>query len=118
MGFVATEAVEELTYDFNPFADAKGTIPEPSSKQIEAYRNAIVSAFRSTGIDPEDVRGGKFSLDKMDELMEKTAGVEEAMVVATADLTGIATGTLRDLPYRPKAAFMGWVMGQFFNPEA
>ena len=116
MGFKATEAVEELTYDFNPHAKASGTIPEPTSKQIEDYRDAIVTAVKASGIDPSG--GERITLDQMDELMEKSAEVESALLDATADLTGIAHDTLRALPYRLKAAFMGWIMGQFFSPEA
>lgn len=118
MGFKATEAVEELTYDFTPHSPTKGTIPEPTSKQIEDYRDALVSAFKSTGLNPEDIQGGRVTFDRLDELMERMKPLEEAMLNATADLTGIAHSTLRELPYRVKAAFMGWIMGQFFSPEA
>lgn len=118
MGFKATEAVEELTYDFTPHANVSGTIPEPSSKAIEDYRDAIFSAFKATGLNPEEMRDGKMTFDRLDEVMEKSKDMEEAMLSATADLTGLAHSTLRDLPYRVKAAFMGWIMGQFFSPEA
>lgn len=118
MGFVATEAVEALTYDFRPFSQEHGEIPEPSSKQIDKYRETIVGSLREAGLDPEVLKSGKMSLDLLDDLMGKAKAVEEDMVVATADLTGIAPNTLRELPYRPKAAFLGWIMGQFFAPEA
>lgn len=118
MGFKATEAVEALEYDFEPHVKgdaAKGTIPEPTSQQIEQYRSTIVAAMREAGFESADL---KADLAKMDDIMEASAAIEEATVVATADLTGIAPNLLRDLPYRVKAAFVGWIMGQFFSPEA
>lgn len=118
MGFKATEAVEALDYDFNPHIDSKGTIPEPSTRQIEDFRNSIFATFQASGIDPEQITSGKVSLSMMGDLMEKGNAVEKAMVTAIADVTGIPDRTLDALPYRIKAAFVGWIMGQFFDPEA
>lgn len=117
MGFKATEAVEELTYDFRPHLDRSGAIPEPSTKQIEKFRTALFDTFQASGIDPSTL-GAKMDLSSIGDLMEKASTVEEAMVGAVADLTGIADRDLNALPYRIKAAFVGWIMGQFFNPEA
>lgn len=118
MGFVATEAVERLDYDFNPHINEKGTIPEPTTEMVEAFRNHIFGAVRASGIDPATLTGGKITMDNMDELLGKAKGVEEEMLVAVSDLTGISQQTLRRLPHRISAAFMGWIMGQFFSPEA
>lgn len=118
MGFVATEAVEALDYDFNPHVDAKGTIPEPSTRQIEDFRTAIFTTLQASGLDPEALSSGKVNLAMLGDLMEKGSAVERAMVTAVADLTGIPDRTLEALPYRIKAAFVGWVTGQFFSPEA
>lgn len=119
MGFKATEAVEELTYDFNPHANAAGTIPEPTTAQIEHYRDTVFMALKASGL-AEQMQAGEqeFNFDRMDELLQKTSEVEAQMVAATADLTGLDAGTLAALPYRVKAAFLGWIMGQFFSPEA
>lgn len=118
MGFKATEAVERLDYDFNPHVDMSGTIPEPSTRQIEDFRNAIFATFQASGIDPEAIGSGKVNLSMLGDLMEKGSAVEKAMVSAVADVTGIPDRTLESLPYRIKAAFVGWIMGQFFSPEA
>lgn len=114
MGFKATEAVEELSYDFNPHVKVEGIIPEPSSKAIEDYRNAIVTAMKDAGLDEDR----EYKMSDMDEILEVSDKLEAAIVSATADLTGIAHDTFEKLPYRIKAAFLGWIMGQFFNPEA
>ena len=118
MGFKATEAVEELTYDFHPHVKVAGTIPEPSSKQIEDFRERLISSVKATGLNPEALHSGNVSMEQVDELLDKADGIEEEMLSAVADLTGIAHDTLRALPHRIKSAFMGWVVGQFLNPEA
>lgn len=119
MGFVASEQVKELTYDFNPHAQVTGTIPEPSSSSIAAYRKAVFSAVSSSGLSElADKSVESLDLAKLDGLLEKSEEVEKAMVNATADLTGIANSVLHGLPYRVKRAFLGWVAGEFLNPEA
>lgn len=118
MGFKATEAVERLDYDFNPHVDSAGTIPEPTTKQIEQFREHIFATFQASGLDPQMLTSGQVSLSALGDLMEKGSAVEKAMVTAVADVTGIPDRTLESLPYRIKAAFVGWIMGQFFSPEA
>lgn len=116
MPFKASEKVEKLDYDFEEFGP-KGTIPEPSSKQVEEYQRAITQALKNTGMDPESIATGKIKMDQIDDLLQTVHGLEQEMVAATADITGIAHSVLNALPYRHKAAFMGWIMGEFFNPQ-
>lgn len=121
MGFKATEAVEELTYDFNPHANISGTIPEPSSKQIDRFREQVFGAMKDTGLTPDSLgEEGQKSLtfEDIDNLLEKSSEVERGLIAATAEVTGIDPGVLDSLPYRIKAAFLGWIMGEFLNPEA
>lgn len=118
MGFKATEAVEELTYDFNPYVKESGTIPEPTVSQVDAFRRRLFEAFRGTGLDIESVRAGKIDLSQVDTLLETVDGLEAEMTSAVADLTGIAHSTLNALPARVKQAFMGWITGEFASPEA
>lgn len=117
-GFKAAEQVEELAYDFNPHSKVSGVIPEPTSKQVEAYRRKIADAIKDSGLDPDALMNGVLTLADMDGLLEKSAKAEAAIVEATADLTGIANDSLKALPYRVQYAFLGWIMGQFLSPEA
>lgn len=116
-GFKAAEEVEPLDYDFNPHAPVSGTIPEPTSDQVAAYQSGMANALKGTGIDPEQIRSGEVKLDQLDELLQTVKSLELGMVNATADLTQIPVSTLSALPYRVKAAFLGWIMGEFFNPQ-
>lgn len=118
MGFVASEEIESLTYDFNPHVDVKGTIPEPTTDQVDAYRAAFFnSAKQLLGVD-EDGDSVEAQMRAMDKLLETNKEVEIEATKATADLTGISFDVLVDLPFRVRSAFLGWVMGVFLNPEA
>jgi hypothetical protein len=118
MGFQASEAVETLTYDFNPYKDAKGTIPEPTSKQVDAFRRAVMAVVENLGLSPEQIKSGKIDFTMIGDLMEKAGVVEGETLDAVADLTGIPHSVLRALPYRVQAAFTGYIVGVFLNPEA
>lgn len=116
-GFKAN-AIEALTYDFRPYAKVEGEVPEPSADDIDKYRTALVGAIKALGLDPEVLTTGKVNLGILDGLLEKSADLEDAMLNATAELTKVDRVTLDALPYRVSRAFMGYVMGAFFSPEA
>lgn len=118
MGFQASEAVEELTYDFNPYVDAAGKIPEPTAKQVDSFRRDVAASAQALGLSAEDLKSGKIGLEQMGELMEKAGAVEAGLLAAIADLTGIAHQTLNRLPYRVQASFSGYIVGLFLRPEA
>jgi hypothetical protein len=118
MGFKASEEVEELTYDFSPFSDAHGTIPEPTTRQVEQFRSALMGSVETLGLTPEQLSSGTIDFALVGELVQKANAVEQSMVDAVADVTGIANAVLNALPYRPKAAFCGWIVGVFLRPEA
>lgn len=120
MGFKASEAVEELTYDFRPHNEEHGKIPEPTSDQVRAYQTSVFDGIKASGLDPTMLTGGgsgNFSLDDLDNLLEQTAGLEDTMRTATAGLTQISDDVLAALPYRISRSFLGWIMGLFFDPE-
>lgn len=117
MGFKATEEVEELSYDFRPYSDENGVIGEPSTDQVKTYRESVFAAVEGSGLDPAELATGTVDFDKLGELSGKAGALEEVMLSCTADLTGLPLVSLQALPYRLSRAFMGWIMGQFFNPE-
>lgn len=118
MGFVATEKVEALTYDFNPYAAVSGTIPEPTTRQVEDFRRAMFRSIEGLGLSAEDFATGKIGFEQVGQIMEKAGEVEQSLLDAVADLTGIANSVLNALPYRVKAAFSGYIVGVFLRPEA
>jgi len=117
MGFVASEAVETLTYDFRPYAEAHGTIPEPTTRQVETFRAAMMSSVQELGLSPEQIQTGRIDFEQVGTLIEAAGRVEQTLLDAVADLTGIANSVLNALPYRVQAAFSGYIVGVFLRPE-
>ena len=116
MGFVARDAVEPLDYDFRDEdgVGPHGTIPEPTSEQIEKLFNAVRGIAVAAGVQPGASR---------DEAIQAFAGIPEedqkrhsdAVLDALADFCqGSPTRAEIDaLPHRPRNAFLGWLVGQF-----
>lgn len=117
-GFDASTAVDPLDYNFNPYVDFSGTIPEPSEAAIDQYRDELMALFHTLGLDPEVIKSGRIPLERMDELLKKGADVQKATVASVSRLTGIPADKIDALPFRVKARFMGWITGSFTSGEA
>lgn len=115
MGFDASVDVDELTYNFKPHVDLQGVIPEPDTKSVEKYRKKIAEAMKKADVDPSMPL--EAALAELDAVMSKISGLEIEMLLATCDLTGLPPAEVRKAPYRVQRAFVGWIMGVFFNPE-
>lgn len=128
--FVVTDEVDLLSFDFHPFVDAAGEIPEPSSKQIKDFKNQFQTIV-SAGI-PEDsdevVTTPAEALrlfaaqtpEQRQALSEQSDELETRLFQAVVDVcSGVFTiEQLKALPYRAGAAFIGWILGQFVAPKA
>lgn len=122
--FKAADAVEPLDYEFAPYADVKGTVPEPSGDQVAAfYANlgkqleTALGDDRTEGVDmtsPTEV-GRLF--------MSLTADDHKAMYDALLDLHAEVCSQqpsrddLAQLPFRLRQAFYGAVQ-EWLRPEA
>lgn len=116
MAFKASEKVEPLDYDLEPYGP-KGTVPEPSSKEIEKFQRDVFEIFKGSGIDIAALQRGEIDLEQVDGLLKTASDLNVMLVVAVADITKIPYSTLDELPYRFKTAFVGWVIGEFLNPQ-
>lgn len=125
--FNAATAVESLDYDFTAYKpDAVGVVPEPTTKQIQAYFDAvrnIAKTMQSLKSDVEQANSGNLPdeevaaiLSKMEEL--DIATYQDEMKDATVALCS-GTPSREDLdvlPFRVLQAFMQWITGEF-RPE-
>lgn len=126
--FNAAEAVEELEYDFEKYiSGCKGTIPEPTSKQMETFFNSMQDVAKEVKSLRSRVQKAKTEEDLSDEEMQQI--VEEMDSLNFGDYTkkmNAAAGELcsnqpsaeeiDQLPHRVQQSFLQWLMGEF-RPE-
>lgn len=120
--FKAT-SIEALDYDFNPFADVTGTIPEPSTELVDAYNLEIEKirqsvrlrlAERDAEIDKAAAKGEDPPPLDLDEVQKASDGYRERLVLALEALCGgeLKSDFLRSLPFRLTQAFSDWLSGE------
>jgi CBS-domain-containing membrane protein len=118
-GFVASEAVEPLDYDFSGFVDgseAKGTVPEPSQQAMAGYRKAVLAVINEYK-DVQDVDPNELESGDLEKISERAEELEKRMDELTARLckNTPSVETLAKLPWRHKLLFSRWLQEQF-NP--
>jgi hypothetical protein len=122
--FTASDQLEPREYDFRPYADAQGTVPEPTDDQVAEFYSALNRQFqlafseeRLEGIDtqdPYDVAKLVMSLDA-----DENRALYDAMLDVHADVCSgqPSVSDLAALPFRLRRAFYGAVQG-WLRPEA
>lgn len=125
--FTAATAAEALEYDFAPYTDAKGTIPEPSDKKIGDFLAGLKDVFGEAqkagieamdGLNPDDPAAVVGALDSLDPT--KIVSVMADMAKLYADLcSGKPNLTqIQRLPLRIRVRFFAWLMTEVVRPEA
>lgn len=121
-GFNASTAVEALDYDFRPFVEAHGVVPEPSTDQITVYRKAIMDMFEEMipeGLDDENQKTVDMIHKVVQFLGSDRSEEQEKILHVLADVCSDKPSydELSALPYRHQQAFAGWVSGIFLLPS-
>lgn len=122
-GFKAEGVVEPLDFDFKPYVNASGTIPEPTDKQISDFLKSLKTVATDVQKDlpadldmndPASLLGALDDLDPevMDSLAGKLGGIYAALCSATPTEQQIA-----DLPPRIRNIFFNWLQQEVMNPE-
>lgn len=122
--FDASTAVDPLEYDFKPYADVKGTVPEPTDDMVAKFYGDLgkqlehaLGEERLEGIDvtdPVDVGQLFQSLDTDDHVK-----MYEQLLALHADVCGGQPDreAIAALPFRLRRAWYGMVQG-WLRPEA
>lgn len=120
-GFVASEQVDELTYDFKPHGP-EGTIPEPSATQIQDFRQAIAQMFQDmVPEDMDDEAKAVSAVKRVVEFLGKDTSEEQQKILQTVAAVcsdNPSFDVLDKLPYRHQQAFIGWLSGVLLIPKA
>lgn len=134
--FVLSDYLEELKYDFRPYVDVHGVIPEPSEETIDQFRrkiNRMMTEVRIFAGNLEKAQEGKTDKQRktivamamrakqMSEKQraEKANDLKRQMREAISELCS-GTPSAEDLakmPYRGQMAFAGWLVGVFSSPK-
>jgi hypothetical protein len=136
MGFKAAEHVEALEYTFEPYAPVSGTIPEPNDIEVNRFIRRwykLVGDAQSLAMvqiqaakDAEDAGTEEAepavvsvdelvaSMDTWDSNSEDGEKLARAMAQLVEDLSRgqLSVDTLMSVPYRPRAQFFGWLVGE------
>lgn len=136
MGFVAKDTVEPLDFDFRPHLDVTGTVPEPSSAQVDAYWHAMGTLAKA---EQDRLRAdAKAEAERLAEDGDGDDGLDRATIADTLAnmdperlkaqraeiikaLGALCSGQpsteqLDKLPHRVLQAFSGWLLGEL-SPE-
>lgn len=121
-GFDASTAVEALDYDFTSVGGEKGTIAEPSPKQVEDALERIRKAATEGGIDLaslDDDSPGAILRVLADAPEGALTKITQEVSDAAVELCGgkPSKEEVDALPYRVQQAFVGWLLGQFSDPQ-
>lgn len=65
-GFNAAESVKTPDYDFNPYVDAQGVVPEPSLDQIEDFYNTAQDILLEQRAGYEQIRNKRLEQRRAD----------------------------------------------------
>jgi len=119
--FVLQDEVSELTYNFEPYGGS-GPIPEPSSDQIQDFKNAIADLIASTpapegdrdSMTPQQMVASISTILKRD-----TSESDEKVLHMAADVCSgqPSFDEIQALPFRARTAFLGWLVGTLILPE-
>jgi len=120
--FDALKVVEPLIFDFNPYEDLAGTIPEPSEAQLGKFFQDMIEVSKAAEKSMKGIDAAA-SPDKLMAALGKLpdgslAGMLARMNKPYADLcSGFPSEEqIGKLPPRVRLAFFGWLSGEL-NPE-
>lgn len=123
-GFVAEGVVEPLDYDFNPYLSLKGTIPEPTDKQIETFLLSMKELYVKAQKDAPDL--GELeskedilaAIDKVDPTTQIKLMGDMAVIYAELCSGTPTAAQISKLPVRVRTVFFAWLQDQVMSPEA
>lgn len=118
------ETVDGLDIDLTTWGvDVKGTIPEPSTDQVEEFVEVLKQFMPTKETVNEETGKTEVSLD-LSKLAETFDGREDeiepllngAIAAVCSDFPNAEQ--IASLPHRPKQFFWGWITGALLSPEA
>ena len=122
--FKAESVVEALDYDFRPYVNASGTIPEPTDNQIAEFLTGVKAIFKEAEkdlpqeLDMEDPGMLLGAIDALDPEAQIRAMGDMARVYAALCSDTPTEEQIRELPMRVRTIFFNWLQQEVMAPEA
>lgn len=121
--FELENELDVIHYNFNPFVEAEGDIPEPSDDQIDKFRKAMLKIFdpvvsKAGGdLTEEHLRAIAAKFDSSE--IEESSKIQEKLLRAIAALCSNQPSyvELKKVPFRGQKKFIGWIMGIYLDPK-
>jgi hypothetical protein len=114
-----------VQYDFRPFSEIRGVIPDPSDDMIQLYHKTFKKVMKNSGINElpsdSDIR---INPERMQEYMDKIDefdGIEIhhkiLEIVAELCVNQPSVEDMMTLPYRVRVGFIRHVQKELISPE-
>lgn len=121
--FDVEDELDVIHYNFKPYVDAEGEIPEPSDTEIENFRKTMLKLFNPVvskaggNLTEENLREIATKLN--DSELEETSHIQDKLLRAIAKLCSNQPSyvQLKKLPWRGQKKFIGWIMGIYLDPK-
>lgn len=137
MGFKAAEVAETLDYDFSPYSDAKGAIPEPSAEQVNVFNARYIALMAALArfqgnrqrraADPEtEETEDRTLMQELDAMVAESTELSPEMKRIDTELRQIVSDVcsnepsleeLSKLPSRQFRAFLAWLNEELNDPK-
>jgi hypothetical protein len=117
--FVLRLEVDQLEYNFEPYS-SKGFIPEPTSQQIQNFRQSLAELIGETSNNAPNTDDPVGLVKRVaDYLGQDTTEITAKILHIAADVCSNQPSydDLEAIPYRAQQAFLGWLTGVFLIPE-
>lgn len=129
-GFILADEVEALNYDFAPYVEVQGVIPEPSEAKVKEFQRGLRAIMAPVLEKVVEVTGDGKQTER-DRLIAAVAAMKDTDGVASSEAEAdkqmdlmlklcakVCSNTptyaqIKALPYRPRQAFVGWLVGTF-----
>lgn len=114
----------QLRYDFKAFGGVQGMTPDPSDEMLEAFmrgmRDAAKQYSAAEGVDVDNLTQAEIAELMEDDDAMQIVAAQKTICSLVGDLTGGSPSAdqLLALPLRVRQAYIKWIQGKLFDPEA
>jgi hypothetical protein len=116
----AASVIEELAYDFRPYREYDGVVPEPSDSQIQEFLSGVQESIKKLAQTTPDAASPTDLYARLegfqgDQLMDVMRDQTELVAKLCSGIPSF--DQLMDVPMRVRTVFFRWILGEVMSPE-